>query len=67
MWGVFTSVNVECIHGAVVIGEPKGLNQDRQEMKHGWRRIDLYSQGVERSNPPRDGKQPTFHAEGWAV
>jgi hypothetical protein len=29
----FTSMNVERIHGALVIGEPKGLNQTRQDVK----------------------------------
>jgi hypothetical protein len=27
------SVNIECIHGVVVIGEPKGLHQSRQDVK----------------------------------
>ncbi len=47
-------VNVECIHGTVVIGEPKGLNQARQDVKQGDPVIALYVQGVERTGASAD-------------
>lgn len=47
-------VNVECIHGTVVIGEPKGLNQARQDVKQGEPVIALYVQGVERTGASGD-------------
>lgn len=46
-------VNVGCIHGTVVIGEPKGLNQTRQDMKQGDPVIALNMQGVERTGASR--------------
>lgn len=47
-------VNVECILGTVVIGEPKGLNQARQDVKQGDPVIALHVQGVERTGASAD-------------
>ncbi len=41
------SVNIECIHGAVVIGEPKGLHQRRQDVKQRTLSNGQSSNGVE--------------------
>lgn len=47
--GLSRHVNIECSLGTVVIGEPKGLNQARQDVKQGDPVIALHVQGVERT------------------